>query len=302
MAPSTATSPGTTDHATASTSVLLNLPRSIKVRIYHYALLADRALDFDKEEFLTQYALLNTCTQIRKEATPIFFSNNVFVISNIQSASTNFLKAADGSIKKVFIDIAITERVRKECKNHPGAIAAALYTCAYLLPDFLLMWGPPAAGIKLVWPEKKNGKFTADQSAVYMLNMAFQERLEAQLKPVPTAMRSMTKKKIYQIKATEEAASGMINKVGFKSAEFSNKVAAELNRRHIDESDFATFIDELSVDERREVARHILNLRGVNVVAKENGKAAKAGTKEKLNKNKKKAKAQNNDDGRVEKE
>lgn len=266
MTPSKTTTAAKMGHATASPSALLELPKSIKDKIYHYALIADRPLDFDKKAFLIQYALLNTCTQVRKEATPIFFGENVFVISNIESESTNFLKAADGTLKKLLIDIAITKRVRTKCKNQPSAIAAALRTRAYHLPDFVLMWGPPPERTKLVWPENKNGKFTTDHRIIYVLNMAFQDRFAYQCQPGTTAVRNMTRKKMNEIKAREEAARGMTDSLGFKGADLSYKIAAELNGGQLEKFgggggvDMQKFLASLSIDERREMVMNMASM------------------------------------------
>ena len=131
-----ATSTTGTLKSTSSTPTLINLPKPIKDKIYSYALVADKPIDFAKKAFLVRYALLNTCTQIRNEATPVFYSQNVFKISNITSESTNYIKAADGAITRLLIEFVIPADARKKYNNQPTAILSELKIRAYHLPEF----------------------------------------------------------------------------------------------------------------------------------------------------------------------
>ena len=215
--------------STDSTSTFLKLPNSIKDKTYYYALVADKPIDFAKKAFLVQYALPNTCTQIRTEATPIFYSHNVFKISNLNSESSNFIKAADGAVTKLLIDLIVPASTRKNCKNQPSAILATLKTRAYHLPEFLLRWGPLAKHIKVIWPEMKNGKFTTDQRIIYNLNLTFKEQIQAQSRPAAVALRKAMRRKIDEYVAREKAASGVVDKVGIRGADLPQRMVNEMN-------------------------------------------------------------------------
>lgn len=111
---------------TTSTCTFLHLPKQIKDKIYEYALVADKPIDFAKGAFCRQSALLNTYTAVREEATTIFFSKNIFVITNLESRSMNLIKNSKGAITKLLINFTIPNNVREQFLNDPIAMLAKL--------------------------------------------------------------------------------------------------------------------------------------------------------------------------------
>jgi hypothetical protein len=265
-----------------SSSPLLNLPKPIKDKIYHHALVADKPIDFAKKAFLVQYALPNTCSQIRDEATQIFYSQNVFVISNLDSESTNFMKAANGAITKILIDFVIPAGTRKQYKNQPTAILTALKPRAYHLPEFLLQWGPSAKHIKIIWPEMRNGKFSTDQRIIYNLNLTFKQQLLAKSQPAAVALRKAMRRKMDEFVARENATSGTVDKVGMKGADLPQRLVDEMNGgRRLGLGglgvDISKFLADLSIDEKRQLVKDYAREYSVDLDTREQAQASKKG-------------------------
>jgi hypothetical protein len=74
----------TTQEAIAATvdgeGRLLSLAAELRNRIYRYVLTGDTKVEPSKRQFYGKKRLLNVCTQIRNEATSIFYEENTFVI------------------------------------------------------------------------------------------------------------------------------------------------------------------------------------------------------------------------------
>lgn len=213
---------------TTSTSPLLNLPPEIKDKIYHYAHIADKPLDLCKKSFRTHYAFLNTCTQARKEATAIFYSQNVFVVSNIGSESLNLIKNADYTITKLQIAFTISKDTRQRCKNDRVKIIKYLKPRAEQLPAFLLTWVSSTEGIEIINPEDRRLKQATDRGIISALNTSFQRALDQQSGPFDDALRKMARIKTKKFVEEESQANGEEHKVGLKGKEFSLKAVQNL--------------------------------------------------------------------------
>lgn len=67
------------DHSShAGDSGLLTLPPELRENIYQYALTYEKPVAIHRREYKQSAALLQTCRQIRVEASPTFFKNNQF--------------------------------------------------------------------------------------------------------------------------------------------------------------------------------------------------------------------------------
>lgn len=64
-----------------SSSLLVNLPAELRVRIYEYVFL-DEYVKLEVKEIHAKTALLRSCHLIRKEAEPIFYAQSWFVITD----------------------------------------------------------------------------------------------------------------------------------------------------------------------------------------------------------------------------
>ena len=67
--------------------LLSKLPGELRNKIYRYVLLQE-AIEIQLAPIYEKTNLLRTCSQIRKEASAIFFSENIFVITNVSEHPT----------------------------------------------------------------------------------------------------------------------------------------------------------------------------------------------------------------------
>lgn len=260
-------------------AALLGLPKPLKERIYTYALVADRPLDLCGKPFRTQYALLNTSTQVRDEASAIFYSKNVFIVSDVMSQSLNLVKNADGTVMKLQIAFTISADVRKRCKFDPKAILKLLTRRVESLPAFLLGWGPTADGREIVEPTKATFRHASDRRIISALNKIFREQLLEASKPFATAMRKVVRKKMDDFVERENKANGKEDKVGLKGEDLSMRAARDLNGGEKfglggAAVDSTKLLANLSIEEHREFSKDFRDELNFVPRGKENGTTA----------------------------
>lgn len=106
-----ATKPQPTTSTTTQASPLLDLPAELRNIVYHLVLSSEKGegTEITLSTIKSQTTLLRVCSQIRVEATPIFYGTNTFLISDViaQEAETDrFLKNA-GDNRKLIPRIAV---------------------------------------------------------------------------------------------------------------------------------------------------------------------------------------------------
>ena len=76
-------------------SPLLELPAELRNNIYRYALVSDDPIYITPDGLRTRKALLQTCEQIKNEATGIFYAENVFITK--YAVKSSWLRTANES-------------------------------------------------------------------------------------------------------------------------------------------------------------------------------------------------------------
>ena len=98
-----------------ATSRLLRLPAELRNKIYHHTLTASEGQHVELTAIKQHSALLRTCSQIRKEATDIFYANNTFVITDClaQLAEINYLVKNVGGSNKLISKVVVHIKLPK---------------------------------------------------------------------------------------------------------------------------------------------------------------------------------------------
>ena len=108
-----------------------------------------------KQDVSTEYmSLLKVCAQIRRKATPIFYSNNTFRITNIYSEGINLLKHGRGRVPKLLISFEVAATKLRDRKDRVELVQQ--------LAGFLLTWD---VNPKAVVVDRPKCKFSSIDSA-----------------------------------------------------------------------------------------------------------------------------------------
>ena len=215
---------------------LFNLPVDIQKKIYAYALITNNVIDLAKKSFLTYSALLYVCTKTRKDAIPIFFSKNVFIVSGMGSYGANYVKHADGHLTKIWIDFSVPPELHKKYPHSTdpnSKDAMALFEEVRDYPEslvgLLLTFEVSVSAIELVRPEIKDEKPTTDQLIHVLLNSLLDVCLKNQSQPEKQAARRLMKQRVDDIINKDSKLTGKDAKLALKDLDVGRKVAAKLN-------------------------------------------------------------------------
>lgn len=99
---------------------LLELPAELRNQIYRYALVSNGAIRIRRQEYKSHTALLKVCSQIRKEAIKIFFTENRFrSISNDHRLGTTFkwMEMIGKENAACILQLAIRIKIAERCKE-----------------------------------------------------------------------------------------------------------------------------------------------------------------------------------------
>lgn len=146
-------------HLNSCNSSLLKLPARVKEAIYTYVLVMERPVELNKKSVQRYMTLLKVCAQIRRKATPIFYSKNTFRISNIFSEAVNFLKHANGRIPKLYLNFEVAPN---KLQSWDDDYRSKLMQRVHMLPEFLLIWDVRP---KAVITERPKCRFSSRDSA-----------------------------------------------------------------------------------------------------------------------------------------
>ncbi|RMY58255.1 hypothetical protein D0865_02706 [Hortaea werneckii] len=134
---------------TPQTSPLLTLPPELRNKIYSLALTSPSKLTPSKTGHLKLPALLQTCVQIRLEATQMWFAQTTFQIplnpSNLSNLHT-FLetcgKANLAVLHKLELQYAVCAAATGDAYAHPSTRQPGILALLYLLAEAGVgMWG-----------------------------------------------------------------------------------------------------------------------------------------------------------------
>lgn len=214
---------------------LLKLPDEIKDTIYKYALLADQPIYLNKKSIATHRSLLNVCTQTQQEATSIFYADNTFRITNLESKAVNFVKHADGRIQKLIISFEIPPRLRKAWdvtggnKRDTKTVYDRLINRPTLLPDFLLTWGVAADAIEVEKPNESAFSIGVEFALVRLLGSVFESRLRNLNSPERAAEMEQARARVKALNAMMEAMKIKVGSKGTKGATGKENASCEVN-------------------------------------------------------------------------
>lgn len=186
-------------HLNSSNSPLLKLPVRVKETIYTYVLTLERPVELNKKSVQRYMSLLKVCAQIRRKATPIFYSTNAFRISNIFSEAVNFLKYAKGRISRLYLNFNLAPN---KLNSWDDKYRKDLMHRVHMLPDFLLTWDVDPKAVIVEQPMSYDF-FTVDSAREYIFIKGACDDFEAILRDFASRPEDVKKMKLLTRKVCE---------------------------------------------------------------------------------------------------
>ena len=183
----------------AQNSPLLKLPAELRNKVYRSILIADDEININMRDIQAYTRILNVCTQIRTEASEIFYGENTFRITDAerqQPDTASFLQEAGiqniAKISTLTVDLALPKWESKaravaeflEENNHEAAaqdlrgyIRCTPMDAARELGLFVVQAGVSVGNIAVQKPRRGANSMTIEDMNLWCVAFSFEQGL-----------------------------------------------------------------------------------------------------------------------------